>query len=220
MKVLAFSDTHLRSLPPLMRGKKADLFICAGDLLNSGSARDWIEVLPELKILREQCNHFVVVPGNHDWFIQQNTQIVREQLAELDIHLLIDQEVEIEGKRIYGSPWTPRFGGWAFMKERGEEMRRVWNRIPEGLDLLVLHGPPHGILDATDGRYTGGVPMNVGCEELRRRLDEMPSPPRFVVFGHIHNGHGKLVTPKTTYFNVAICDESYNATNPVTEFEI
>lgn len=32
------------------------------------------------------------------------------------------------------------------MKERGESIQEVWNKIPDGIDILVTHGPPLGNL--------------------------------------------------------------------------
>jgi hypothetical protein len=34
-----------------------------------------------------------------------------------------DELIEVEGLRIYGSPWQPEFGGWAFNLPRGEACR-------------------------------------------------------------------------------------------------
>lgn len=54
--------------------------------------------------------------------------------------------VEIEGVRIFGSPYTPYFVGNAFQYPLNRE-KIIWNCIPDKLDLLVTHGPPAGILD-------------------------------------------------------------------------
>jgi hypothetical protein len=34
-----------------------------------------------------------------------------------------DELIEVEGLRIYGSPWQPEFCGWAFNLPRGEACR-------------------------------------------------------------------------------------------------
>ena len=46
--------------------------------------------------------------------------------------------------RFYGSPWQPEFHGWAFNLKRGEEIRKVWEKIPDEVDVLITHGPPYG----------------------------------------------------------------------------
>ena len=44
---------------------------------------------------------------------------------------------------------TPEFCDWAFMKARGEPIQEIWNKIPDGIDILVTHGPPLGRNDET-----------------------------------------------------------------------
>jgi hypothetical protein len=55
--------------------------------------------------------------------------------------------VEIEGLKIFGSPYQPLFYNWGFQyhASRAEE---IWSAIPKDTDILITHGPPHGILDA------------------------------------------------------------------------
>ncbi len=61
-----------------------------------------------------------------------------------DVIYLEDSETTINGIRIWGSPWQPEFGGWAFNLPRGEECLEKWEMIPEGIDVLITHGPPIG----------------------------------------------------------------------------
>jgi hypothetical protein len=119
---------------------------------------------------------------------------------------LEDSEVVIEGLRIWGSPWQPAFFDWAFNLPRGPALRAKWQKIPTGVDILLTHGPPQGILDV--------VPRGdaVGCEELRAELSRIR--PRLHVFGHIHHAYGQLEADGTRYVNAAICDEAYQATHP------
>lgn len=39
------------------------------------------------------------------------------------------------------SPW---FNGWGFNLPRGQSLLDKWNLIPEGIDILMTHGPPLG----------------------------------------------------------------------------
>ncbi len=55
--------------------------------------------------------------------------------------------------------------------------------IPEGVDILMVHGPPLGRGDLT----TRGV--RAGCEDLLNAIQERVKP-QLCVFGHIHEGHG------------------------------
>jgi Icc-related predicted phosphoesterase len=208
MRIVLISDIHNREVE-LPEG---DLLVLGGDLTKTGTPSQIAQVNSYIEKHRHKYNHKpIAVAGNHD-FLFQNDRPLAE--AELESCIYIeDSEITIGGVRIWGSPWTPRFGNWAFMKERGDDIRRFWEKIPEGLDLLVTHGPPWGILDDCG--------QHVGCEELLKVVsDELAQPPRFHAFGHIHEGHGVHVTPKTTYYNISICDEYYAAVNPVTVVEI
>ena len=40
----------------------------------------------------------------------------------------------------------PEFGNWAFNLYRGKDLLDKWNQIPEGIDILMTHGPPIGKL--------------------------------------------------------------------------
>ena len=83
---------------------------------------------------------------------------------------------------IYGSPWTPLCGVFAFQYP---PIRNVWtDRIPKGADVVVTHGPPKGYLD----RPGPGVESK-GCPHLLREIAR--ARPRLVVFGHIHAGWGR-----------------------------
>lgn len=41
-------------------------------------------------------------------------------------------------------PRQPWFYGWGFNLPRGQALLEKWNLIPEGVDILITHGPPLG----------------------------------------------------------------------------
>ncbi len=45
--------------------------------------------------------------------------------------------MNLYGLKIYGSPWQPEFGGWAFNVKRGEEILKKWNKIPTDTNILI-----------------------------------------------------------------------------------
>merc|ERR1712061_775995 len=57
---------------------------------------------------------------------------------------LEDQVHSIEGIRIYGSPWQPEFGYWAFNLPRGPPLAEKWKAVPAEIDVLIVHGPALG----------------------------------------------------------------------------
>lgn len=79
--------------------------------------------------------------------------------------------------RLYTSPWTPSYGGWAF-QYLGP---RAFD-IPSDVDLAVTHGPPRDVLDfAANGDHAG-------CEHLFRAVER--ARPRVHCYGHIHEAWG------------------------------
>ncbi|OJZ92689.1 hypothetical protein ASPFODRAFT_56257 [Aspergillus luchuensis CBS 106.47] len=99
--------------------------------------------------------------------------------------------------RVYASPYTPEFCQWGFAyprevdrynpPEEGEGdgdggIRKVVPDYP-GVDVMITHGPPYGVLDQVVPNH-----MSVGCEHLYRAVKR--ARPRLHVFGHIHEGYG------------------------------
>lgn len=109
----------------------------------------------------------------------------------------------IEGINIYGSPWQPWYHDWAFNLERGEEIKKKWDLIPQGVDVLITHGPPHKILDKT----IEGV--DAGCEMLVEAIKRVK--PKIHVFGHIHEARGQVLQDGVHYINACSCDLTYRA---------
>ena len=156
------------------------------------------------------CNqphkHKILVAGNHDRLMESHlSQCIKEFH---DIAYLQDSKCQIDGIRFYGSPWQPWFYDWAFNAQRGPEIKKYWDRIPQDTDVLVTHGPPKGHGDLTAYRYGN---ERVGCEELSIAVQVIR--PKVHIFGHIHNGYGIEKTPNTAFHNVSICDEEYIRAN-------
>lgn len=214
MKLVAISDIHISDahqkreidLP------EGDLLIVAGDLTSTGTPAQLVAFNNYLEKHKSKYNYKpLVIAGNHDFALEQNPDEAIDILTAADY--IEDALVEIGGVRIWGSPWTPTFFDWAFMKDRGSEIREMWEMIPENLDVLVTHGPPWGILD-----FCGS---HAGCSDLLDIVTtKLTTAPRFHIFGHIHEGFGSHETEKTQFLNVSVCDEHYHAVNKPTVIEL
>ena len=209
-KIVCLSDTHNCNQEIIV--PDGDILIHAGDATIRGSIpeieafNDWFANLPhKIKIF---------VAGNHDWLFETNNSYARKMLDDSIIYLQ-DSFVNIEGLKIYGSPWQPRFFDWAFNLMRGAELAEKWKLIPLDTDILITHGPPHGILDEVPRKYWI---ENTGCEELRKKVEEIR--PKAHIFGHIHCGYGQTEQFGVKFINASNCDEEYNPTNAPIVFEI
>ena len=71
---------------------------------------------------------------------------------------------------------------------------------------MITHGPPADILDLTsDG-------LHVGCKQLLERVKQIK--PRLHVFGHIHEGYGRVEQDSTIFVNASTCTLRYKPTQP------
>ena len=115
---------------------------------------------------------------------------------------------------VYGSPWQPLYGGWAFNLQRGLSCSSKWSLIPPGVDVLMTHGPPLGRGDLCKPHGN-----RAGCEHLLEQVQERIKP-RCHVFGHIHEDTCVSSDGFTTYINAATCTFNYRPTNPATVFDL
>ena len=209
MTILHISDTHgYHYMIPYDRFIGVDLLIHSGDesnwkdpYKNLQECLDFIEWYKSIPV-----KHKIFVAGNHSTAIERRL-IVKADFEKAGIIYLENEEVIIEGLKIYGSPYTPSFGsGWAFNKDRAK-ISRVWENIPDDTDILVTHGPPKGILDLSYNR--NNELEFCGDLSLKKRIKAIQ--PKLVCFGHIHNndnitnqGYVKLADHDTIYSNGSI----------------
>lgn len=204
MRIVCISDTHSRhdqvDIP------SGDVLIHAGDATMNGSIDEivkfnrWLGRLPH--------PHKVLIAGNHDWLFEREPALAESLIT--NAHYLRDDSVTVGGIKFYGSPWQPRVMHWAFNLSRGAELREKWNLIPGDIDVLVTHGPPHGLLDRVPCGPAGAY-ESVGCEELSLAIGRVR--PKLHVFGHIHEGYGVTKSSMTTFVNACICDAAYRPSN-------
>ncbi len=209
-RIVCLSDTH--NCNEQIAVPDGDILIHAGDATNRGS-------IPEISAFNEWFGNLphrykIFVAGNHDWLFETNNSYARSLLSSKIIYLQ-DSFVEIEGLKIYGSPWQPRFFDWAFNLMRGEELAEKWKLIPNDTDILITHGPPHGILDEVPRQLWI---ENTGCEELRKKVEQIR--PKAHIFGHIHCGYGQKEDFGVKFINASNCDEEYNPSQPPIVFEL
>ncbi len=207
VNIVLISDTH--GFHEQVDVPKADLLIHAGDLSKRGTATECADFFKWFSALPHQYK--ICIAGNHDFLAEENPMLFKSLIPDNVIYLE-NESVEIEGLKIWGSPITPWFYNWAFNRQRGAEIRKYWEAIPEDVDIIVTHGPPHGIGDFTaSGVYAG-------CKDLLDILQEIK--PRLHVFGHIHEGYGIIEKAKTTFVNASVVNLQYQVVNAAVILEL
>jgi Icc-related predicted phosphoesterase len=209
-RVAAISDLH-GFLPEIPR---CDVLVVGGDLCPVEDhaldhQRWWLEN-PFSEWLRQiDAGTVVGIAGNHDFVAQSDPELMRA----LPWTYLVDETVEAAGLRVHGSPWTPTFMDWAFMRDE-DDLASVWAAIPDDVEVLVTHGPPFGYGDlAVHG-------VNCGSTTLVERLPQLERL-GLHVFGHIHEGGGSIDRfGSTTVANVSHVDFDYRPARGATVFEL
>ncbi|EPQ31179.1 uncharacterized protein PFL1_01367 [Pseudozyma flocculosa PF-1] len=213
VRFVVLADTHSTEPAQVPDG---DVLLHAGDLTALGSDDEmikqvrWIQTLPHAKKVIIAGNHDFSACSEM-WYETRgrdlharydyppsDTSRVRQLLENLPpdvVYLDNDQasfNVDRQGVshktwKVWGSPWSPYFGGWAWNYRAGEEAKKVHAGIPRDTDILLTHSPPHAIggLDKIDDG------TSVGCAELTRKLlHDNEVRPRIHAFGHIHEARG------------------------------
>lgn len=210
-RIWHISDTHgyhrLLNIP-----KNIDMIIHSGDFSNyrdfyknEPEAKDFIQWYGNLKI-----KYKILIAGNHDAYPAIAPKEFKDLCTHFDIIYLENESINIEGINIFGTPVQPTFGNWYFQKKR-EKLFKFWNNIPNDTDILVVHGPPQGILDLSEDRD-----HNLefcGCRSLRKHILNRLNL-KFCLFGHIHNNKDII---NAGIMKLSICDTIFSNGSVVTD---
>ncbi|HQW28412.1 MAG TPA: metallophosphatase domain-containing protein [Verrucomicrobiales bacterium] len=218
LSIVALSDTHGMHASMKHGIPDGDVLIHSGDFCGHGRMQELLDFAEWMGALPHP--HKLITPGNHDRPVEEYPQECREAFAARGIQLLIGETAVVSGIHFFGSPYTPTFFNWHFMRERGAEIRTEWEKIPDDTHVVITHGPPYGHGDLTCP-WKGDPPRNAGCLELLTRLRTIR--PAIHLCGHIHEGYGITISdevPGTTFLNASICTESYRPDNAPHRFEL
>ncbi len=229
------SDTHGMHNRMTHALPAGDVLVHCGDMSAHGRHEELRDVAHWLG--KQNFKHKIAIAGNHDAALEGafyfnslygraelcHSSDLRTRTEELfqyaGVNYLCDRSIELDGVKFYGAPWTPNFCNWHFMPPRNsEELKAKWDAIPDDVQVLVTHGPPHGILDAyVEPDYIAAADqVHVGCELLAERIASLGKL-QVHAFGHIHEGYGTYPmfnNGSTGWFvNAAICTREYKPTN-------
>eukprot|EP01114_Cavostelium_apophysatum_P024924 TRINITY_DN997_c0_g1_i2.p1 TRINITY_DN997_c0_g1~~TRINITY_DN997_c0_g1_i2.p1 ORF type:complete len:239 (+),score=27.44 TRINITY_DN997_c0_g1_i2:128-844(+) len=184
VRIVCVSDTHVRHRQLLI--PNGDVLIHCGDFTKHNSEKtseditdfnEWLGELPH--------QHKFVTAGNHEVTLDPRDAATTQKLLSNAVYLQDSfASVEVKGHtlKLYGTPWLPsrsitkRANAFSIPRAQAEEH---YKQIPEGLDVLITHSPPLGILDE-DYKET-----LTGAKDLLQVVKE--KLPRVHVFGHNHD---------------------------------
>lgn len=214
-KATFISDTHGRH--DHVKISPCDLLVHSGDCTYNAGRASLREFLQWLE--RQPAPIKILIAGNHDWAFEKWPDLARAMVKEVapSVIYLQDSAAEVYGLKVWGSPVSPRFFDWAFNRDRGADIKRHWDMIPDDTDLLVTHGPPKGF-----GDWSPIDKIHAGDDDLLEAIKRVR--PAIHACGHFHGGNGmrelkhdEAGASVTLLINASICDEGYHPVNqPIT----
>jgi Icc-related predicted phosphoesterase len=206
MRACHISDCHdvyqdLNLLVP----QDIDILFITGDMTYRGKESEMEVFMSDLIKLKRRINHIVCVFGNHEVGCQGREQEYKIKFASIGVVLLNHESIEINGIKIFGSPYTPEFFDWAFMYDP-KDAEAIWNLIPLDTQVLLTHGPAYKILD----KCPNG---NVGCPTLREKVLSGLPVLKYHLFGHLHESYGTIETRGILFSNGSIMNGRYKFIN-------
>lgn len=198
MKICCISDTHTLHNQITKDIPECDLLIHSGDATARGTDKELDDFLAWLTTL-EAPQKIVFVPGNHDFACRSRRHSLSKELYNTKVTLLNQNYITINGKKIYGTPWTPFFCNWEFngiddpnrsvsnITRKNPSLEEIYSYIPDDTNILVCHGPFYSILDKVGDRKVGSVSMKkIIDNKLRNSLE-------LYICGHVHESYGTTV---------------------------
>ena len=215
MKLCIISDTHTYHKRIGIDKYEADVLIHCGDITGNGGIAAITDFLTWFNGL-DQFKHKIFIAGNHDWLFQRNGSLARdtvENVGKGSIIYLEDQEVVIDNVRFYGTPVQPPFMNWAFNVFE-PKLTEHWKAIPDGIDVLITHGPPYMI-----GDYVPNSMQHEGSPSLYKEITDRIKP-KVHCFGHIHEGYGIKELYGIKFVNASCLNDEYMVVNDPVIVEI
>jgi Icc-related predicted phosphoesterase len=203
--IAAISDTHNKH--NLLTIPEVDVLIHSGDITDNGTEEEMNNFINWF--IAQNVKHKIFIPGNHDKCLE-NSSTYFDQIDKLckqnNIHILINQSVEIDGIKFYGTPYSfhNHYKWWAYGKHL-RSMNEIWDKIPTDTQILVTHVPPYKIMDISWDDH-------LGDEILAEKIHYLPRL-KAHIFGHVHHSSGHFVRNGINFVNASM--ETQGKINPI-----
>ncbi|CAD8137139.1 unnamed protein product [Paramecium octaurelia] len=218
LKFVCLSDTH-NSHPHIL--EKGDVLIHCGDFTCIGDYKEvqnfnrWLDAQQGFK-------YKIIIAGNHDLSfdsqkypeLQQYTELQKEiYYLKKNFIYLENSEVDIEGYKIWGSPYSLEYWNGAFQLSP-KESENFWKNINDQADIVLTHGPPYGHGDMSKSE----VCEHVGDKQLLKRIKQIK--PKYHIFGHIHEAYGISEEDGIQFINCSYFKKNYSVGNKPFSFTL
>jgi Icc-related predicted phosphoesterase len=166
---------------------EGDILIHSGGFTMNGTDEEYLQFDEWLQSVSDIYHYRVVIAGKRDVKrYGNNWDEVRVSLPHAT-HVLCHSEATIMGLRIFGSPW--HWGHKAnYSLRQGAPSFSRFNDIPEGVHVLVTHGPSFGKLD-----QVGVLKESIGSRDLEENIKR--AKPGLHLHGLAAEGRGMVMYP-------------------------
>jgi len=202
---VVLSDTHSLHdiITPLPQGPKHILIHC-GDFTHMGTLDDTLDFNDWLGTL--QYDHKFIISGNHERLCGDVREHHKFQDLLTNGYFVTHEFVKLEqfgGLTLFLSSWDKKAS--ANSEESTEKELFLWNDVhlyreegkeERGIDILITHQPPMGILDSTRLSHRGSKEIGNLVKKIQ---------PALHLFGHVHHGGESISSDpkKTSFINAA-----------------
>lgn len=234
MKFTAISDLH-GHLPKDLPG--GDVLCICGDIVPLDYQNDFTQSIAWFCLDfvpwadSQSYKKVVFIGGNHDFFLQELSDKYRPSAVmkhllpgprkgQSKLNYLCDNSVEIDGVRIYGTPWIADLARWAFYRSE-DELVEINRRIPQECDVLLTHMPPNACdVGRVLQRGNYNTMVNYGSQALADAISTRDIT--YALCGHVHTGNHfpESFESVRNVVNVSIKDENYKVAYKPFNFEI
>lgn len=164
MKIICISDTHTQEKRVIL--PIGDILIHSGDF-GIRTKNDLDYILDWFQTLKFRS--IIFISGNHDLYLEAMWLNNLNVQCPANVHYLMNNAIEIDGIKIWGSPFSPLFNSWAFMRDI-DTLKLIWDTIPSDTDIVITHCPPMGINDQVNQVSQGCWALN---EKLKKNKTEV-----------------------------------------------
>lgn len=192
MRLVVISDTHMHHDNIFV--PEGDVLIHCGDFGVFGNGEEVGEACQWFR--RQPHKRKICIAGNHDLIAEEDPLFMEDTLGS-EVDYLFGSGTTVDGLYFWGSPIQPEFRDWGFNRDRKFRMDYWNNTPPAGIDVMITHCPPRGILDRNFRNEL------VGDKHLRRNVLERLRP-KLHTFGHIHESRGGRTVEGIQFINASM----------------
>jgi len=192
VRILHISDTHTMhaSIEKQFPFPRADILLHTGDFTNNGTEKEFQMFDKFCEEMQKRFDEVIVISGNHEYRGPQTDAVKCASSfigARLKHARVLHHETFVyKDLRIFGSAWVPWHDCGA--PDRGDtpDKTQYFDKIPRGIDILMTHGPAHGVFDMLEGskHYRWGSSKKLRAAIYRAK-------PRAHLCGHVHEQRGQ-----------------------------